>query len=81
LLLLKEKERAWAKLVGTATNLAFQLSGGMAGNLENVTLALGRSGVAVTFSEQAQDLLSASVHKRIDWLGEAFEVYTKISKD
>lgn len=78
--LLKEKERAWARLVGASTSLAFQLSGGMVGNLKDVELSVGRGAVETKFSELAKSLLSATVQKRIDNLSEAYEAYTKINK-
>lgn len=75
--LIKDRDKAWARVVGVACNLAFQLSGGMAGNLDNVALSMKKGGLEVSFNEKAQDLLSDSVRKRINGLGEAFKVFTK----
>ncbi|HEU5047666.1 MAG TPA: Ppx/GppA family phosphatase [Rickettsiales bacterium] len=75
--LIKEKDRAWARTVGIAANLAFQLSGAMAGNLNNVSLALRKGRLEVAFNEESQDLLGDTVRKRIDGLGEAFKELMK----
>lgn len=80
LALIKERDRAWARVVGTASNLAFQLSGGHAGNLGGVTLSLSKHELAIAFSEEAQDLMSDSVRKRVEGLGEAYKAYARIVK-
>jgi exopolyphosphatase/guanosine-5'-triphosphate,3'-diphosphate pyrophosphatase len=78
--LLEEEDLLWAKLVGTASNVAFILSGGMPGNLDRVTLTQGRGGVEAHFDEHAQDLLSEAVEKRIDSLSETFKAFMKARK-
>ncbi len=78
--LIKERDTIWAKLVGTAANLAFQLSGGMAGNLDNITITVGKDGVDVVCAPEIQDIMSDAIRKRIDGLGETFKAFSKISK-
>ena len=78
--LTRERDRAWARVAGTASNLAFQLSGGMSGNLNNVKLSLSKHEMEVAFSPEAQDLMSDAVRKRVEGLGEAFKAFAKSSK-
>lgn len=75
--LVKERDMAWARLVGTAANLAFMLSGGHAGHLGGVNLSLTKQGLEVAFTEETQDLVSDGVKKRVDGLGEAFRAFSK----
>lgn len=78
--LVKEREVAWARVVGTAANLAFLCSGGYEGNLAGISLALGKHELEVAFTEESQDLVSDTVKKRVDGLGEAFRAYSKLCK-
>lgn len=75
--LARGQDMGWAKIVGAAANLAFQLSGGMAGNLEHVSLFLENDNPAIRFDAQVADLLSDSVQKRIDALGDSYHDYVK----
>ena len=75
--LLGEREKAFAKLVGTAANVAFMLSGGMSGNLENVVLSLKKGKLEVTFLPEAEDLRAESVDKKIESLGDALKGFMK----
>jgi len=78
--LVKDRDLAWARTVGTAANLAFQLSGGMAGNLGKVTLSLSKHELEVAFAEEVQDLMSDTIRKRVEGLGDAFRAFSKHSK-
>ena len=78
--LIKERDKAWARMVGAAANLAFQLSGGMAGNLDKVTLTLGKHELEVAFAPEIQDLMSDTVKKRVEGLGETYKAFSKIAK-
>lgn len=78
--LIKEREMTWARLVGTAANLAFQISGGRAGHLDKVTLSLLKHEIELAFTPEAQDLMSDSVRKRVEGLGEAFKAFSKSTK-
>ncbi len=78
--LVKERDLTWARTVGTAANLAFQLSGGMAGNLDKVTLSLSKHELQVAFAPEVQDLMSDTVKKRVEGLGEVFKALLKHSK-
>jgi exopolyphosphatase/guanosine-5'-triphosphate,3'-diphosphate pyrophosphatase len=78
--LVKDRDKAWARIVGMAANLAYQLSGAMTGNLSNVTLSLGKHELEVAFSPQSQALMSDTVRKRVDGLGDAFRDFSKSSR-
>jgi exopolyphosphatase/guanosine-5'-triphosphate,3'-diphosphate pyrophosphatase len=78
--LIKERDKSWARMVGAAANLAFQLSGGMAGNLDKVTLTLGKHELEVAFAPEIQDLMSDTVKKRVEGLGETYKAFSKSAK-
>ena len=75
--LITERDKAWARLIGNCTNLAFQLSGGMAGNLENINLILEKNKISLNFSEEQKDLFSDVIDKKLDSLGELFKNFLK----
>jgi exopolyphosphatase/guanosine-5'-triphosphate,3'-diphosphate pyrophosphatase len=77
--LVKEKDRVFSRLVGTASYLAFMLSGGQAGNLRHVILSHKKGNIEVDFTAEAQDLLSDSVRKRINGLNEVFEIFNRLA--
>lgn len=74
--LLDERERHWARCVGLAANLAFQLSGGRAGNLYHAKLAYHDSDVLLTLDAEAKPLRTEAVEKRVDGLGEALRAFS-----
>ncbi len=78
--LIKDRDIAWARVIGTAANLAFQISGGMAGNLDKVTIAVSKHELEVAFAPDVQDLMSDAVKKRVDGLGETLKAFSKSSK-
>ncbi len=75
--LIKEKDKNWAKVVGTAAQLAFQLSGAMAGNLDNTPLSVEKGTVKVEFNRQSADLQSESVQKKIEGLNSSYKAFVK----
>jgi len=70
--LISEKDKAWAKLVGSIAGLAFQLSGGMGDNLQNTGFILDKNKITVEFIDEAKNLRSDAIDKRIENLNEAF---------
>jgi exopolyphosphatase/guanosine-5'-triphosphate,3'-diphosphate pyrophosphatase len=78
--LIRERDMAWARLVGTAANLAFQISGGRPGHLDKVKLSLLKHEIEVAFGPEVQDLMSDAVKKRVDGLGETFKAFSKSAK-
>ena len=73
--LLDERERLWARCVGLAANLAFQLSGGHAGNLHHAKLRYHDGQVLLTLDEEAAPLRTEAVEKRLQGLGEALRAF------
>lgn len=74
--LLDERERLWARCVGLAANLAFQLSGGRGGNLHHAQLTFHDGQVSLLLDEEAAPLRTETVEKRVDGLGEALRAFS-----
>lgn len=74
--LLDERERQWARCIGLAANLAFQLSGGRAGNLYHAKLAFHDSKVLLTLDAEANPLRTEAVEKRVEGLGDALKAFS-----
>ena len=75
--LLSSADRNWAKLVGTAANLAYHLSGGIAGNLHNTAFVIAGDNLSLQLSGAMQDVMGDAVRKRIDGVGEAYVDFVK----
>ncbi len=74
--LLDERERLWSRCVGLSANLAFQLSGGRAGNLYHAKLAFHDAQVSLALDEEALPLRTEAVEKRLDGLGDALRAFS-----
>ena len=77
--LLDERERLWARCVGLAANLAFQLSGGRAGNLYHAKLTFHDAHVRLALDAEAGPLRTEAVEKRLEGLGEALRTFTNFA--
>ncbi|MFO0389695.1 MAG: hypothetical protein ACK502_08280 [Alphaproteobacteria bacterium] len=75
--LLKSGDHEWAKLVGTAANLGYHLSGSIAGNLHNAALAIEGKNIGLQFSNSMQDVMGDAIKKRLDGVNEAYRDYLK----
>lgn len=73
--LLDERERQYARCVGLAAGLAFQLSGGRAGNLHHAKLTWHDAQVTLALDEEASPLRTEAVEKRVLGLGEALRAF------
>ncbi|MFZ4540557.1 MAG: hypothetical protein ACOYNL_01950 [Rickettsiales bacterium] len=73
--LLDERERQWARCVGLAANLAFQLSGGRGGNLHHAKLSFHDGQVLLMLDEEAAPLRTEAVEKRVEGLGDALRAF------
>ncbi len=71
--LLTDRQRHWARLVGTGANLAYHLSGSIAGNLHQTPLGLDKKHVAVAFVRGSEDLMGDAIAKRISGVDEAYQ--------
>lgn len=68
--LIDETDRLWAHAAGLAANLAFQLSGGQAGNLHQARLLYDGGGIVdLQLDAAANPLRTETVEKRLDGLG------------
>lgn len=76
--LLDERERLWARCVGLSANLAFQLSGGRAGNLHHARLEWHDGQVRLGLDEEASPLRTETVEKRVLGLGEALRAFSNL---
>ncbi len=74
--LLKDGDREWAKLVGVSANLAWHLSGSIAGNLHNTSFVLEKE-VVLQLNGNMQDVLGDAVKRRMDGVREAYGEYKK----
>ena len=72
LTLIKESDKAWAKLIGTAANLAYHLSGSNAGHLHKTSFIIDKDQVSLQLAGDMQDVLSDSVKRRLDGVREAY---------
>ncbi|MDX2074032.1 MAG: Ppx/GppA family phosphatase [Alphaproteobacteria bacterium] len=75
--LISESDKRWAKLVGTAANLAYHLSGSIAGNLHHASLDADASPLSITLSANMKDLMGDAVLRRLNGLEEAYRQYLK----
>jgi exopolyphosphatase / guanosine-5'-triphosphate,3'-diphosphate pyrophosphatase len=74
--LLDERERLWARCAGLAANLAFQLSGGRAGNLHHAEIRRVNGQLTLALDAEASPLRTETVEKRLDGLGEALKAFS-----
>ncbi len=77
LTLITERERQWARLIGLAGNLAYQLSGGVEGNLAHARLKVLRGEIRLYLASDLKSLLSDTVRKRVEGLGDALKAMAK----
>lgn len=77
LALLSEKQKLLARVLGTAANLAYQLSGGLSGNLHKTTLVAQKNQVVLTLSPAVEDVMGDTVRKRVEGLNEVFRAWQK----
>lgn len=70
--LLRNGDRQWAKLVGTLANLAYHISGSIAGSLHNTAFSINAKQVNLKVSVNMQDILGEAVRRRIEGVSEAY---------
>ncbi len=73
--LISESDKLWARLIGTAANLAYHLSGGISGNLHKIPLQFSSSGVSLNVSTAMSDLVGEAITRRLSGVNEAYEAY------
>ena len=70
--LIKDSDRAWAKLVGTAASLAYHLSGSNAGNLHKTSFIVEKDQLSLQLAGTMQDVLGDTIKRRLDSVREAY---------
>ncbi|MFW0777462.1 MAG: hypothetical protein ACN2B6_07070 [Rickettsiales bacterium] len=75
--MLSAKEIAWAKLVGTCGNLAYHMTGSVAGNLLKCAFVVDGPDVALQLGNNMQDVMGDAVRKRVGGVSEAYSQYMK----
>lgn len=76
LALVKNADRAWARLVGTAANLAYHLSGSIPGNITNTQLITEGQKVELRLAKHMQDAMGDAIKRRLDGLNEAYSPFS-----
>lgn len=77
LALITEQDRRWARMVGTAANLAYHLSGSISGNLHHAALDIGASPLSLNLTGNMKDIMGEAVMRRLSGLEEACRGYYK----
>jgi exopolyphosphatase/guanosine-5'-triphosphate,3'-diphosphate pyrophosphatase len=75
--LLKSADFEWARLIGSAANLAFHLSGSIPGNLHKSSFVFEKNAVSLQLGGNMQDLLGEAVKRRIEGVRLAYDDYLK----
>ncbi len=73
--LITQNDMKWAKLLGTAANLAYHLSGSITGNLPRTAIAIKSEHIALQFVGDMADAMGDAIQKRIDGVDEAYRNY------
>lgn len=73
--LLKNKDIAWAKLVGTNANLAHHITGGVAGSLPKCTIIINGNDVSLQLGGNMQDIIGDAIRKRIAGTDNIYKAY------
>jgi exopolyphosphatase/guanosine-5'-triphosphate,3'-diphosphate pyrophosphatase len=75
--LLKASDQEWARLVGSAANLGFHLSGSIQGNLHKTSFLIEKNTVSLQLTGSMQDLYGDAVKRRVEGVRLAYEDYLK----
>jgi exopolyphosphatase/guanosine-5'-triphosphate,3'-diphosphate pyrophosphatase len=76
--LLDERERLWAKMTGQVAGLAYDLTGGKAGNLHHAKLVITDGRLVLQLDAEASPLSTEIVEKRLAGLGDTFNAFSSI---
>ena len=75
--LLSERQRRWAEVVGTAMSLGYYLSGGLPGNLSHSVIKIERGRPKLRMTRESQPLQGESVDRRLDELATAMAGFNR----
>lgn len=76
--LIDERAKTWALLVGSLANLAYHLTGGIAGSLPDMPLELSKQKLSLTFDKQSEALMGEAIKKRLGGVEEAYTLWKKL---
>lgn len=76
LALLKKGDAEWARLVGSAANLAYHLSGSVAGNLHKTSFFIDKDQLSLQLAGNMQDILGDAIKRRLDGVREAHDNFS-----
>lgn len=79
LALLKRGDAEWARLVGSAANLAYHLSGSVAGNLHKSSFLIEKDQLSLQLAGNMQDVIGEAIRRRLDGVREAYDNYTHLA--
>jgi exopolyphosphatase / guanosine-5'-triphosphate,3'-diphosphate pyrophosphatase len=79
LALLTPRQLAWGKAVGIALHLAFQLAGGMPGNLPLSELQRAKKELHLLLADDLQDAMDESIRKRLNALGRGLAEWSALA--
>lgn len=75
--LLSPRDKQWCQAVGAALSVGFMLSGGMVGVLPKAPITSGSGKLEVELPRELQSLLTETLRKRLDGLGEMLSALSK----
>jgi exopolyphosphatase/guanosine-5'-triphosphate,3'-diphosphate pyrophosphatase len=75
--LISESDKRWARMVGTTANLAYHLSGSIAGNLPDAALRIRSGVISIEFSPRMEQLMGGAVERRLNGLNESYQQFAK----
>lgn len=75
--LIHEQVRSWALLVGSLANLAYHLTGGIAGSLSSMPLEFSRQKVGLVLDKDSEALMGEAIKKRLGGVEEAYLSWKK----
>lgn len=75
--LLCEEDRLWANMVGQLSGIAFHLSAGVPGILEQLTLEVDGTDIRIHSDEKVRRILPEEATKRLEGLGDICKAYRR----
>ncbi|MDX1974141.1 MAG: Ppx/GppA family phosphatase [Rickettsiales bacterium] len=73
--LIDASDMRWAKLVGSCANLAYHLSGSVAGSLHKTSLEPTGKNIALHLTDGMEDAMGDAIRRRIEVINEGFKSY------
>lgn len=77
LALVDERIKNWALLVGSLANLAYHLTGGIAGSLPDMRLEMTKQKISLSLPKDSEALMGEAIKKRLGGVEEAYAIWKK----